>query len=227
MGRPTAPTKTSDFFMTPKFKSPVPVAILVRVSTRKQETDRQVSELEDYADEKGYKIVEVCREQISGAVSRDERKGIETVLELARSRRIKKVLVHEVSRIARKNSVAHQFIEELEDLGVSLYWHSQHIETLLSSGKRNPAASIMFSLLAEMARAEREVLRDRIKSGLREAAKKGRYPGRPRGSMMSSVTLLQKYPRVVRQLQAGQSIRNTAAICGVSKGTVERVRKAV
>ncbi|MEC5129031.1 recombinase family protein [Verrucomicrobiales bacterium BCK34] len=212
--------------MTTNSKKPIPVAILVRVSTRKQETDRQVSELEGHAATEGYEVVEVCREQISGAASREEREGINQVLELARARKIKKVLVHEVSRIARKNSIAHQFLEELEDLGVSLYWHSQSIETLLSSGRRNPAASIMFSLLAEMARAEREVLRERIKSGLREAAKKGRYPGRPKGSTMSEAELLKKYPKVVRQLHAGQSVRNTASICAVSKGTVERVRKA-
>ena len=41
-------------------------------------------------------------------------------------------------------------------MGVSLYWHAQRIETLLPSGKRNPAASIMFSLLAEMALNERD-----------------------------------------------------------------------
>ena len=213
--------------MTTTSKKPVPVAILVRVSTKQQETDRQVSELEEYAAEKGYEIVEVCREQISGAARREEREGIERVLELARTRAVQKVLVHEVSRIARRNSVAHQFLEELEDLGVSLYWHSQRIETLLPTGRRNPAASIMFSLLAEMARAERETLRDRIKSGLRQAARKGRFPGRPKGTTMSPEDLLAKYPKVVRQLRAGQSIRNTAAICVVSKGTVERVRKAL
>lgn len=61
----------------------------------------------------------------------------------------------------------------LEALGVSLYWHAQRIETLLPSGRRNPAASIMFSLLAEMARNERETLVERIKSGLAEARRKG------------------------------------------------------
>jgi hypothetical protein len=40
--------------------------------------------------------------------------------------------------------------------GVSLYWHAQSVETLLPSGKRNPAAGIMLALLAEMARGESE-----------------------------------------------------------------------
>ncbi|HAL70791.1 MAG TPA: hypothetical protein DCP71_03360 [Verrucomicrobiales bacterium] len=62
------------------------------------------------------------------------------------------MLEHEVSRLARKNSIVHRFVESLEEKGVSLYWHAQGVETLLDNGKRNPAASIMLALLAEMAR---------------------------------------------------------------------------
>jgi DNA invertase Pin-like site-specific DNA recombinase len=205
-------------------KRGTPVAILVRVSTAKQETDRQVSELEAYAKDKGYRVVEVCRECVSGGAAESEREGLKRVLELARAGGIKKVLVHEVSRLARRNSVAHCFLEELDECCVSLYWHQQAIETLLPNGKRNPAAGIMFALLAEMARAERETLRSRIKSGLEEAARKGRFPGRPLGSRKSDDEVLKQYAPVVRQLRAGQSIRNAAAICGVSKNTVQKVR---
>jgi DNA invertase Pin-like site-specific DNA recombinase len=40
----------------------------------------------------------------------------------------------------------------------------------------------MFALLSEMARAERETLSERIKSGLAEARRKGRKLGRPANS---------------------------------------------
>lgn len=63
-----------------------------------------------------------------------------------------------VSRVARRPSVAHAFVEMLENCGVSLYWHAHNIETLMHGGKRNPAAAIMLALLAEMARAERDTL---------------------------------------------------------------------
>ena len=160
----------------------VPVAILVRVSTLKQETDRQVSELLAHAKSKGYEVVEICREQISGMADESDRHGLHRAEELARTGAVRKILVHEVSRLARRNSVAHAFVETLEELGVSLYWHQQGIETLLPNGKRNPAAAIMFALLAEMARAERETLSERIKSGLDEARRKGRKLGRPTGT---------------------------------------------
>ena len=108
----------------------IPVAILVRVSTGKQETDRQVFERTEVAGNAGWQVVEVIEETISGAAVECDRSGIERVMEMARAGRIRKVLVHEVSRIARRNSTSHLFLEELEGLGVSIYWHAQRIETL-------------------------------------------------------------------------------------------------
>jgi DNA invertase Pin-like site-specific DNA recombinase len=114
-------------------KPQIPVAILVRVSTAKQETARQISELRQYADGKGYEVLEVCEETISGSAQEDQRHGLRRAEQLARGGKIKKVLVHEISRIARRNSVAHRFVETLEDCNVSLYWHAQSIETLLQT----------------------------------------------------------------------------------------------
>jgi DNA invertase Pin-like site-specific DNA recombinase len=179
-------------------KPQIAVAILVRVSTAKQDTARQISELRQYADGKGYDVIEVCQETILGSAEDHERDGLRRAEQLAREGKIKKVLVHEISRIARKNSVAHRFVETLEECGVSLYWHAQSIETLLPNGKRNPAAGIMLALLAEMARNESETLRERIKSGLALARSRGVILGRPKDTN-----------RVVTI-----SYRNTETLCG-------------
>lgn len=202
----------------------VPVAILVRVSTSRQETNRQISELEHYAAAKGYTVVEVCKETVSGGAADEERLGLRRVEELARSGKIRKVLVHEISRLARKNSVAHRFVETLEEFGVSLYWHAQGVETLLRNGKRNPAAGIMLALLAEMARSEVEVLRERIRSGLAEARRNGVTLGRPKGTSVPIALFMHKHKDVVRLLKAGHSIRNAAKIAGKGVSTIQRVK---
>ncbi len=129
--------------------------------------------------------------------------------------------------MARRNSIAHAFIEMLEELGVSLYWHQQGIETLLPNGKRNPAAGIMFALLAEMARAERETLSERIKSGLEEAKRKGRTLGRPTGPAFSEKQFLAKHGDICRLFREGQSVRHTAKITGKGISTVQRVKKVL
>lgn len=82
----------------------------------------------------------------------------------------------------------------------------------------------MFSLLAEMARNERETLVERIKSGLAEARRKGHRLGRPPGSADTTEEFLVKHKDVVRQLRANQSIRNTAKITGKGASTVQRVK---
>ncbi len=77
---------------------------------------------------------------------------------------------------------AHKFIEEMEALGVSLYWYAQRIEALLP---------------AEMARSEREMLVDRINSGL--ARRKGKTLGRPQGSTLIQADFLADHKEVVKQ----------------------------
>jgi DNA invertase Pin-like site-specific DNA recombinase len=208
-------------------KTKVPVAILERISTLKQETSRQISELRMYAASKGYEIIEICQETVSGNANGDERHGLRRAEALALEGKVKKVLVHEISRLARRNSVAHHFVETLEECGVSLYWHAQGIETLLPNGKRNPAAGIMLALLAEMARSEVELLRERINSGLREARRKGVKLGRPKGTALDRKVFLQKHKDVLRQLKAGQSVRNAAKITGKGVSTVQRVKLAL
>ncbi|MEI6491143.1 MAG: recombinase family protein [Verrucomicrobiota bacterium] len=206
-------------------RTKVPVVILVRVSTVKQETDRQISELQTYAANKDYEVKEICTETISGSAAEADRQGLCRVEKLAKEGAIKKVLVHEISRLARKNSVVHKFVETLEECGVSLYWHAQGIETLLPSGKRNPAAGIMLALLSEMARSEVEVLKERIKSGLAEAKRKGVKLGRPSGTKVIKSVLLKKHSDILRLLKAGQSIRNTAKITGKGASTVQRIKE--
>jgi DNA invertase Pin-like site-specific DNA recombinase len=90
-----------------------------------------------------------------------------------------------------------------------------------------PAAAIMFALLAELARAERETLSERIKSGLAEARKKGRKLGRPSGTTLNTSELLLKHKDICRWLRNGQSVRNTAKISGKGASTVQRVKAAL
>jgi DNA invertase Pin-like site-specific DNA recombinase len=202
-----------------------PVAILARVSTSKQNDDRQVHELQTHCDQQGWEVVEIIREQVSGA-SRS-RPDIDRVLELAATGEIKKVLVHEISRLGRRPGLVHPTVETLTDAGVSLYWHSQRIETLLPDGRRNQAAGMILALMAEMAMAERETLIERTKSGLDEARRRGKTLGRPVGSILTDDELIARHPDIVRQLRAKKSIRDIAKITGKSKGTVMAVKKAM
>ena len=125
------------------------VVIFVRVSKKEQDYQRQV-------------VAEIA-EKISGAKRNQDREGIQQLLELSRQGAIQKVLVSEVSRLGRSTVEVLQIVEELTQLGISIYVQNFGIETL-KNGKRNPVAQFMFTLLAEFARLERETLRERILS---------------------------------------------------------------
>jgi DNA invertase Pin-like site-specific DNA recombinase len=202
-----------------------PVAILVRVSTAKQADDRQIHELQAHADAHGWTVVEVIREQVSGA-SRT-RPDVEHAISLAASGTIKKLLVHEVSRLGRRPALVHDVVERLHDASVSLYWHSQRIETLLPDGRRNPAAGIMLAVMAEMAQAERETLIERINSGIDAARRKGVTLGRPVGSKLSAEDLIAKHGDIARHLRAGHSVRHVSKITGKAPATVMAVKRAL
>ncbi|MEI9898704.1 MAG: hypothetical protein WDN28_33810 [Chthoniobacter sp.] len=85
----------------------------------------------------------------------------------------------------------------------------------------------MLALLAELARGEVELLRERINSGLAEARRKGVKLGRPVGTTLDRDTFLQKHKDIVRYLKAGQSVRHTAKLSGKGFSTVVRVKAAL
>ena len=82
----------------------------------------------------------------------------------------------------------------------------------------------MLAVLAELARAEVEQLRERVVSGMEAARKKGIHLGRPKGSSESRETKEAKHKDILRCLRQGQSLRNTAKITGKSLATVKRTK---
>jgi DNA invertase Pin-like site-specific DNA recombinase len=83
----------------------------------------------------------------------------------------------------------------------------------------------MLSLLAEMARNEVEVLRERINSGLAQARREGVVLGRHKGSTISNAEFLSKHADIVRLLKQGQSIRHAGKITGKGFSTVQSGKK--
>ena len=212
--------------------SNTPVALFVRVSTKSQSYDRQIADLTAVAQRQAYQVIQVISETGSATKRRNvDRPEIELLLELCRSGSIKKVLVSEFSRLGRRRGETARLLEEITDLGVSVYAHNLGMETLQSNGsgtslRRNPVASIVLAVMTEIDAMETERLSERISSGLDQARRQGKTLGRPQGSTLADQALLQKYPGVVKDIKSGLSIRQVAAIRGVSKDTVERVKRA-
>jgi DNA invertase Pin-like site-specific DNA recombinase len=203
------------------------VAIFVRVSRGEQDYTRQIQELTAYSTLKGYDVVKVITEKVSGVKLNKERGAINDLLHLAQQRNIRHVLVSEVSRLGRNTAEVLKVLEQLTVFGVSVFVHNYNLETLNYDGSRNPIAQFLFTMLAEFARLERESLIQRINSGLEEAKRRGVKLGRPHGSITSDEELIVKYKPVTKQLKMGKSIRDIAAICNVGTATVQKVKRAL
>ena len=75
----------------------------------------------------------------------------------------------------------------------------------------------MFNIIGAMAEFERELIRERVKAGMKNAKAKGVRIGGPRANVDAS--------QVARLRDSGASLREIAARLGVSVGTVAACSK--
>lgn len=206
----------------------IPVAIFVRVSKTSQDYNRQINELTELANRSNYSVVSVISEKISGTKKNEDREGIQQLLTLANNGKIKKVLTSEVSRVGRNVSDTLKILDELTELKISVYAKNLGIETLTPDGKRSIPAGILFTLMAELARGEKELLVERIKSGMKYAKEvKGKVAGRKIGTGMTDAQFKKKYSYLITDLQKGLSVRKVALANKISTFTVQRVKALI
>jgi DNA invertase Pin-like site-specific DNA recombinase len=205
----------------------IPVAIFVRVSTQKQDYQRQLSELNAVAAKHRFEVVATITAKVSTRKKASERKDLEELLKLAATGRIEKVLTTEVSRIGRNTLENLQLLEELNKYKVSILSMDMGLETLTPEGRPSMVAEILFTVYSSIYRQEREKLVERIHSGLEEARRQGKTLGRREGSVKSNEVLLKEYAGVVKDLRAGISIRKVAKIHNLTPPTVQKVKNAL
>ena len=201
--------------------------IYARVSSMgdRQSTERQIEDLTRYAEGKGYEIMRVFQEHVSGAKSNQERGVLSECLEFCKTEHPGTLLVTELSRLGRSTVEVLKAVEALTAAGVNIYILDLNLSTLDERGEENPVAKMVLTVLALGAEMERKLILGRLNSGRALARSKGVKMGRPKGSTLTKDELLAKYPEVVRHLKKGKnSIREISKLTGVSVSTVQRVK---
>ena len=201
--------------------------IYARVSStgERQSTSRQVADLTDYANRNGLEVVEVYEEHISGAKRNEERAVLTECIEYAVTNDVEVVLFSELSRCGRAVWEVLDTIRTLKDNGINAYFQKEGLSLFGTDGKENPYLAVMVSVLGVCAQLERENITYRLNSGRAKYIADGGKLGRKVGSVKSRERKQEEYGKVIRSLKQGKSIRDTAAICGVSVSTVQRVKK--
>ena len=192
------------------------VAIYCRVSTDDQCCERQERDLKAFARRSGHKIVAVFKETASGAD--DDRPERKKVMALARAREIEAILVTELSRWGRSTQDLVQTLDDLHGWKVSvLAQNGLSFDLSTSSGK------LMHTIMAGLAEFERDLIRDRVKSGLAAARARGVKLGRQHGQRPSD----KKAKRVLAMHKEGLSYRLIGRNVGLSKNTVMQIVRRV
>ena len=190
-------------------------AIYCRVSTRDQQCERQRVDLQEYATRCDFRIVSNHLEIASG--SKNDRQERKKIIELARSRLIDAVLVTELSRWGRSTADLIMTLEELASYGVSLI-----AQTGMQFDLSTPHGKLIAQILSSMAEFERELIRERVRSGLAHARSKGKIFGRPVGGKIAD-----SCDRINQLRSQGMSVRSIAHEVGLSKSAIARCPRCV
>ena len=130
------------------------VVLLVRVSTSQQDYQRQVTELTQFCQAQGWNISNIFANKVSGAKKMEERIEILEMIEFVQHNKVDKVVVLEISRLGRNTLEALKVIQTLNEQGICLYVKNYNLETIID-GKVNPVASLICTILLEIASMER------------------------------------------------------------------------
>jgi DNA invertase Pin-like site-specific DNA recombinase len=184
--------------------------LYMRVSSVDQHPESQLHDLRMMAAQRGYEIVREYTDKISG--TRAKRPGLDQLMRDARHGQFDVLLVWAFDRLAR--SVKHflEVLDELTRLNVEFISFRENVDT---SGPLGRAMIVIIGAIAEL---ERNLIIERVRSGMRRAKLEGRRLGRP--------PLNVDRDAVVRDRSRGQSLSEIAKTHRISKASVIRVLRS-
>ena len=181
------------------------VTIYARVSTRDQNCELQLADLEAMATARGFEVAGRYIDQgISGAQER--RPALDKLMADASRGKFQTVAVWKFDRFARSLKHLIVSLEEFRALGVDFISYREAVDT------STPAGKMLFSVIGAMAEFERELIRERVAAGLARARAKGVRLGRPRAEF--------DLARARELRHQGLSLRGIAKQLGVNKDTL-------
>lgn len=206
--------------------------IYARVSstTDRQNTERQVADLNRYAEANGIEVLKVFNEHISGATKNTDRPVLLAAIDFAISEKIDIVLLSELSRLGRSVYELQEIVKRLIDNNINAYFQKEGISLFNADGSENIVTPILVTVLGVCAQIERENIKFRLNSGRKNAINRGVKMGRKEGSTKSKESKATEYAEVIKRLKKGDKMTDIAAWAkgkGIkcSLSTIKRLKK--
>jgi putative DNA-invertase from lambdoid prophage Rac len=190
-------------------EAPSGVAIYARVSTSDQTCESQLRELREYVARRGWTITgEYVDTGWSG--SKASRPQLDKLMADASQHQFDCICVYKIDRFGRSVLHLNQQLATLTSYGVRFIAVSQGLDT----DQASPTSRLLLHILASVAEFERELIRERVRAGVRNAKHRGVQLGRKR--------VVFDRGKAIEMHLAGMSIREIAAMLGVGAGTIHR-----
>ena len=203
------------------------VCLLIRVSSEKQDTRRQLIELTGFCKKHKYQIVRTISSKISGTKTNTDRPDLIELIQAAKRKEFKKVIVTEISRLGRKAKDIRHTIDHLHQQKISIVFKNfAGLESLDDRDNETFVTNIIISIYAELAQEEGKLISERTKSGLVAARQRGAILGRPKGKEKHS-EFLKHYPKLIADLKRGLTLSQCQKLHGVCRNTVIKVKKLI
>jgi len=183
-------------------------AIYARVSTLNgQNPEMQLAEVRRFC---GSREWEVAGEFVDSGVSgsKEHRPALDKLLTLCRRRQVDAVVVYRYDRFARSLRQLVNALEEFRALGIDFVSLHEGVDTSTPNGR------LVFGIFASIAEFERELIRDRVRSGLAAARASGKRLGRPTKVVDADV--------IAQLRRNGHTWEEIASVMHVGEGTVRR-----
>ena len=201
--------------------------IYARVSSLndRQDTSRQIRDLEILAKEKSLTVVNIYEEHISGAKKTQERPILTECLQYCISNHVSILLLSELSRLGRNVDDVLSNVKLCKENHLNVYFQKEQLSIFGADGKEHPFLTIFIAVLGTCAEMERENIKFRLNSGKAQFIAKGGKVGRKNGYKKPDEKFREEYAAVIKQLRKGYPVRMVAASCGVGISTVQRIKK--
>ena len=203
--------------------------IYARVSScsGRQDTERQVNELNAYASNNNIEVIKVFEDYISGATTNKDRLVLQDCLKYCteENTKVNCILMSEVSRLGRDTWEMIELVKFFHDHHMNVYFMRENLFMYNQDGTENPLFSMLFAMFSKFAENERTAIKERLQSGYQNYRIQGGKVGRKTGSTKTDEQFAQEYKQVLKELRRGTSIARTAKLCDVSTATVARLKK--
>lgn len=207
---------------------------LVRCSTDKekglQDYQYQIDTLREMCDKRGWEIVKVFGNYVSGAAPLEKRQEILDLIAYVKENQIDYCCVTSIDRLSRDLLTGVQIIRTLAEHGVNLYLMNYNLFSLDENTKKISAMSeLMLSVTLSVSFYEREQIRTRLSMGYRAYCERRKSNPELRlgrqGYKKDEESYRKDYAQELSLLRKGISMRIVRQLTGTSLGTLSKIKK--